>query len=309
VLTTVADVPPQPGVTRALTADDASAVSAVLGSWRPDVVSAWNLARVPQRQLLAPIADAGIPLVLVACDAWLAESDPAVPAAAPGSAVVFVSADLRDRVVLPAWAPRDTEVVATGIDTEIFVPAPRPPRPWRGRLLYVGRLAPEKGVLDAVDALAVLPEATLRVVAADRPDRWAALREDVARRGLENRVSSTTADRPQLVAEYESADAVLFPSRWREPFGLVPLEAMACATPVIATGTGGSASYLEDGANALLVPAGDPGALAAAVEKLAGDPDLRALLVAGGLATCRHHTADRTADLLAVVHRRASAAR
>ena len=79
---------------------------------------------------------------------------------------------------------------------------------------------------------------------------------------------------------------MLFPVLWEEPWGLVPLEAMAVGTPVIATGAGGSGEYLEDGVNCTIyAPREDPAALAAAVRGLAGDPPLRAKLRAGGLAT------------------------
>lgn len=306
VLTTAADVESQPGVLRQLTRTDAGAIDAALREFRPDVVSAWNLARVPQTRLLAPIARAGIPLCIVACDGWLADAEPDLPPAAPGSLVAFVSADLRSRVALPPWAPQHTIVVPSGIDDTLFRRHPRPP--WRGRLLYVGRLAGGKGVTDAIDALADLPEdVTLQIVAADRPERWSALRDYLARTPVADRVSAASAQRHELPAMYADADVLLFPSRWREPFGLVPLEAMACGTPVIATGVGGSASYLVDGGNALVTPPGDPGGLAAAVEKLAGDDRLRAVLVEGGFRTSRHYTVDRTAVLLAEAHRRAIA--
>ena len=82
----------------------------------------------------------------------------------------------------------------------------------------------------------------------------------------------------------------LFPVRWDEPWGLVPLEAMARGRPVIATGRGGSAEYLRDGENCLLFPAGEAGALAGAVERLAADAALRARLREGGLRTAPLHT-------------------
>src|SRR5207245_3553434 len=88
-----------------------------------------------------------------------------------------------------------------------------------------------------------------------------------------------------------------------EPFGLVPIEAMACATPVIATGTGGSAEFLEHEANCLLVPRGDTRALAAAVQRLASEPDLRARIVAGGLRTAHELTIDKMADALEGWHK------
>ena len=57
---------------------------------------------------------------------------------------------------------------------------------------------------------------------------------------------------------YREHDAVLFPVRWDEPWGLVPLEAMGSGCPVVATGRGGSGEYLRDGENCLLVPPADP---------------------------------------------------
>ena len=92
---------------------------------------------------------------------------------------------------------------------------------------------------------------------------------------------------------YAAADAVVFPVIWEEPWGLVPLEAMGIGRPVAATGRGGSAEYLEDGENALLFPAGDAPALAAAVERLAADAGLRARLRERGAETAARHTERR----------------
>jgi len=96
--------------------------------------------------------------------------------------------------------------------------------------------------------------------------------------------------RRELLDAYAAADAVVFPVRWSEPWGLVPLEAMARGRPVVATGRGGSAEYLHDEENCLLVEADDPAALACAIGRLAADPALRARLRDGGLATAPLHT-------------------
>jgi glycosyltransferase involved in cell wall biosynthesis len=82
----------------------------------------------------------------------------------------------------------------------------------------------------------------------------------------------------------------VFPVRWEEPWGLVPLEAMARGRPVAATGRGGSGEYLRDGENALLFEAGDPAGLARAVARLAEDPALRERLREAGLETAPRHT-------------------
>jgi glycosyltransferase involved in cell wall biosynthesis len=94
---------------------------------------------------------------------------------------------------------------------------------------------------------------------------------------------------PQL---YHDHDVLLFPSVWAEPFGLVPLEAMAASCVVVATGTGGSADFLRGGDNCLLVPAQDPDAIVAAIRRLRGDPGLVARLRRGGRATLAAHSFD-----------------
>ena len=101
---------------------------------------------------------------------------------------------------------------------------------------------------------------------------------------------------------YDRSDAVLFPSRWAEPFGLVPLEAMARGVPVIATGTGGSVTYLRDGINTLPVPPADPAAMAAAVRRLAADPALRHRLTTAGAEAADTWTIHRLAERLAAEH-------
>src|SRR5439155_14590003 len=92
-----------------------------------------------------------------------------------------------------------------------------------------------------------------------------------------------------------------------EPFGLVPVEAMSCGVPVVATGTGGSAEFLSDGTNCLCFHPGDAEALGAAVRRLAGDAELRARLVTGGLQTATELDVGRLADVLEEWHVAAAA--
>jgi glycosyltransferase involved in cell wall biosynthesis len=101
---------------------------------------------------------------------------------------------------------------------------------------------------------------------------------------------------------YRSSDLVVFASEWPEPYGIVPLEAMACGVPVIATGTGGSGEFLVDGGNCRLFKPGDPESLAAAARDVAEDSELRATIVAGGLETARSLTMDHYADELERLH-------
>ena len=109
--------------------------------------------------------------------------------------------------------------------------------------------------------------------------------------GVEDRVAFRGhREGDALVEAYGDADAVVFPVVWEEPWGLVPLEAMGRGRPVVATGRGGSGEYLRDGENCLLFEAGDAGELAAALQRLADDPELRRRLREGGLATASRYT-------------------
>ena len=198
---------------------------------------------------------------------------------------------------------RDT-VVGSGIDLDDFpVRASPDASPWSWRLLHVGRLDPRKGVDVSVRALTHLPaEATLDVVGRGDDAYRRQLAALVGDLDLGERVAFAARPREELAQVYRDADVLVFPPLWQEPFGLVPLEAMACGTPVVATGTGGSGSFLVDGENCLLVPPGDAAALAAAVRRLAEDEAQRRRLVEAGLRTAAAHGADTYAERLEQVH-------
>ncbi|MEY2423396.1 MAG: glycogen synthase [Acidimicrobiaceae bacterium] len=298
----------------------------------PDVISVWNWAGLPG-SLLEGIAGFGRPVVFVMGDAWLPRvriNDPWLAAwqRAPStvrniaSRVTGVPTSLRPLGPVGRWSfasdalrtsmldadtrdgPfRDTHVCHFGIDAHDFPSSPRPSRPWEWRLLYVGRLDPSKGVDTLLEALTRLPDrARLDVVGPPEVAHLDRLHALAARLGLADRVTFDAVPRSDLAARYRAADACVFPSEWDEPFGLVPLEAMACNTPVIATGTGGSAEYLVDEANCLLFPPGDPQALAAALTRLADDRALRDRMVSAGLVTANEFTADRFAAQLGELH-------
>lgn len=299
---------------------------------RPDVVSVWNLAGLPMA-MLSTLAAAAVPLVYVVADGWPTRSpssDPwlhalgrlpasvaamigaitsvpsRLPPLGPTGRWVFCSRSLRDEVI--AQAPRqgpfaDTAITPLGVSLDDFPPVDPPDeRPWRGRILFVGRLDAVKGVDTLVRAMAQLPDATLEIIGPAEPHHVDRLQRLIAALGSADQVHIDSAPRDQLAARYRMADVCVFPSEWAEPFGIVPLEAMACATPVVATGSGGSGEFLSDGENALLFPAGDADRLAAAVTRLAADAGLRRHLVTGGLATAYRYTTTRLAEDLLAQH-------
>lgn len=308
---------------------------AALDRIRPDVVSAWAMGAM-SFGLMTEVVRRGLPLVSVVCDEWpvygpvvdawlrplagrprlarlvaaatgLAAGLPPLDSAGPAC---FVSAFLRDVVRRRSpWTFPDAAVVHSGIDLDEFPVVGDEPGPWGWRLLYVGRIDPRKGIDTVVRALARCPaEATLEVHGQGDERHLAELRASCEALGLGDRVQFTVTPRAELAAVYRRADVLVFPSVWEEPFGLVPIEAMASATPVVATLVGGAAEFLDDGGNCLAFAPGDDEALAGALARLADAPDLRARLVDGGRRTAREFTADRLADVLEGHHRSAMAA-
>jgi glycosyltransferase involved in cell wall biosynthesis len=157
------------------------------------------------------------------------------------------------------------------------------------RLVFAGRLVPEKGLGLLIDSLPALleraPAATL-TVAGDGP-----LRRDLETRvrglGLESCVTFVGEQQPhEVTALIDGAMAVVVPSRV-EGFGLVALEAALRGRPVVATRAGGLPEVVRDGATGLLVAPGDAGALASAVARLIGDPALAARLGAAARVHAR----------------------
>lgn len=298
----------------------------VLRDVRPDVVSVWNMGAMSMG-LVTSLARTGMPVVYAVCDDWLLYGPQVdawtrawrhrprlaplvsrltrLPTALPpnldtSGAFCFVSDWTRTRAVEETgWSFPCSTVVYSGIDLADFPPPPVRPRDWAWRLLYVGRVEGRKGVETAIRALTHLPEqATLRVVGRAEPDHRRHLDAVVADLGLARRVSFDVARRDELAATYAAADAVLFPPVWDEPFGLVPVEAMACDTPVVASATGGSREFLVDGVNCLYADRGDDAAFARAVRRLAEDEPLRGRLVEAGRTTAAELTVDRLAEAM-----------
>ncbi|HZP55976.1 MAG TPA: glycosyltransferase family 4 protein [Dehalococcoidia bacterium] len=199
-------------------------------------------------------------------------------------AVVFpsrASAEMTARL----WSlPRERlRTVYNGVDTDVFRPGEEERCP--GALLFVGNAEDyNKGVVYALRAMALLPASTnahLYLVGGPAGAQRVAPAE-VARLGIEDRVTIVgRVSEAELAAWYRRAEALVSPSLY-EGFGLPAAEAMACATPVIATGAGALPEVVADGETGVIVPPADAGALAGAAAALLADPARRRRMGAAG---------------------------
>jgi D-inositol-3-phosphate glycosyltransferase len=185
-------------------------------------------------------------------------------------------------------APHRIVVIPCGVDTMLFRPIP----PARAKaelglsddrvVLYVGRLAPIKGLetlLDSIPRLQQTRSPAVLIVGGglDEPanGHLATLHSKMKALGIENRVRFLGAQpQERLPYFYAAAQVTVMPSYY-ESFGMVALEAMACGSPVIASRVGGLTVTVEDGINGFLVPEGDSQELARRVDQLFFDETLR----------------------------------
>lgn len=190
-------------------------------------------------------------------------------------------------------------LVYTGVDVPPGVPEREPLGGDAVELITVGRLNEWKGQDILVDAVAELreelPSLRLRLVGDVFRQEWhhrRRLEKQVARLGLRDIVTfeGVRRDALELVGQ---ADIVVVPSKRPEPFGMVLVEGMALGRPVIATHGGGPGEILTDGDDGLLVPPGDPHALAAAIRRLVADPASARAMAERGRVRSRDFTAER----------------
>ena len=289
-------------------------------------LSGW-VARLARERWDAPVVHSFHTLGRVK-NATLADGDqPEPPARLAGEERVAATADClvaptpteaRQLVELYGASPAAVRIVPPGVDGTRFRPgnrgAARAGLGIRARhaLAFVGRLQPLKGAGVAVRALAVLAasyglaDVELLVVGGasgsggGEPARLERLASEL---GVAARVRFLPPQPHERLAEvYRAADVVLVPS-YSESFGLVALEAQACGTPVVAAQVGGLVHAIGDGTTGLLLPGRDPGAYAAAVAGLLGNPRRLAAMGAAAARFAGAHGWDRTASHTLDVYR------
>jgi glycosyltransferase involved in cell wall biosynthesis len=210
------------------------------------------------------------------------------------SRIIAVSGATAGTLVRQGYPAGRVVVVHNGIETSTTVEPSRPPEVPEGAplLLHVGRLAPVKGQRELIEAVARLShvDASALLVGKDLETGGAyerELRARAAELGVGERVvfAGYRDDVPALLA---AADIFVLPS-WVEGLPLTVLEAMAAGRPVVASRVGGTPEVVADGETGILVPPGDVGALAHAVDYLLADPERARRLGESGRRRVEEH--------------------
>ncbi|MBP2703065.1 glycosyltransferase [Microbispora sp. RL4-1S] len=269
---------------------------------RPDVVHAhfWMSGLVS----LTAAEDLGIPVVQTfhalgtVKRRWQGDADTSPPRRLQaerdiGRRALAVIATCRDEVseLAAMGVPAGRVVVVPcGVDLGLFRPdGPVAPRSGRFRVLTVSRIVPRKGVDTVVRAMPAVPGAELVIAGGDpddpRDEEVARLRALARELGVGDRVRLIgSVGRDEVPALMRSAD-VLVSVPWYEPFGMVPLEALACGVPVVASAVGG---HLDTVAGCgVLVPPRRPAALSPVLCDLLARPELRGALSTAGVRRAR----------------------
>lgn len=247
------------------------------------VVEALN--KVP---IFAP-AWAGVPTVLVvhhlfgtsafqeaaapvAAATWLLERP--IPRVYRGVPTQAISHSTADDLVARGLRRSDIRVIHPGVDLAFYTPPPEPRRTAEPTFLYLGRLKRYKGVEIILEALARLRErgCAARLAVAGRGTREPHLRRLAARLGVADRVDFlgfVTEEQKRELLRTAWANVLVSP---KEGWGMINIEAAACGTPTVASDAPGLRESVLHGRTGLLVPYGDPQALADALQSLARDP-------------------------------------
>lgn len=293
---------------------------------QPDVVHVWNLGGI-SKSICLTLQELKVPTVYHLSDHWIARSleadvwldwwnrprpslaarairtwwtwsgtrarwsavAPTLPAREIRfERICFCSQALRDLTAAKGYEVGHGAVIYCPVDIDRFNGQPAPPSHLLHKLLYVGRLAEDKGVMTALRAMAAVQgrfPGELHIYGRGDMEYTTQLHGYVQEHHLP--VFFHSAEAAEMPGIYRAHDALLFTSEWEEPFALTPLEAMSSGLPVIGTTTGGSRELFRHGENALTYPAGNADALAECIVELASDPIRRAQMAATGHAEVR----------------------
>lgn len=212
-------------------------------------------------------------------------------------------------------------IVPCGVDMNDFWPLPKAQaratlgfRPEERIVLQLGRMVPRKGVDTVVESMALLAQrrlsARLVVVGGESPEpdprktpELGRLQSLAAQLGIQEQVSFIGQRGREVLKYFYSAADIFVTTPWYEPFGITPLESMACGTPVIGSKVGGIKYTVRHGETGYLVPPKDPKALCDRIVFLYRQPEILNLF---GRQAVRHvarkFTWTKVASALAAIY-------
>jgi glycosyltransferase involved in cell wall biosynthesis len=214
--------------------------------------------------------------------------------------------DKEDLINLYNASPAKIKIVPCGFSSQEFFPIDKSyARKYlnlpadKKILLQLGRMVPRKGVDNVIRAMGEIKNKQsflLVIVGGEHEDPDPSLSPELARLQklaseykVESSVLFTGRKQREILKYYYGAADIFLTTPWYEPFGITPLEAMACGTPVIGANVGGIKYTVEDGETGLLVPPHDPVALAKKIEQLISDENLLRKMQINSLRRVKTH--------------------
>jgi glycosyltransferase involved in cell wall biosynthesis len=182
-------------------------------------------------------------------------------------------------------------------------------------LLQLGRMVPRKGVDNVVKALGCLKNTgvpyRLVVVGGETDDpnpmacpEIARLQKIAREHGVDDKVTFVGRKNREMLKYYYCAADIFISTPWYEPFGITPLESMACGTPVIGSNVGGIKYSVLDGKTGFLVPPNDPNTLAEKIDLLIADPALHQQMKRASIQRVKENfTWQKVASLVAELYK------
>jgi glycosyltransferase involved in cell wall biosynthesis len=193
--------------------------------------------------------------------------------------IYFCSQSLKQATEKAGFRVSHADVIYPGIPTQLFVGEAKPLSAPVRKLLAVGRLIEESGLMTAVQALGHARrnkvQVTLSIYGRGDTDYVSHVRSFVVENALPVEFLTVSNQNRDLAAVYRQHDAMLYTAEWEEPFATTPLEAMACGLPVIGANTGGARELFRHWVNALTYTPGDALELASRIQELQMQPALR----------------------------------
>ena len=310
----------------------------IVKDFNPDAAYIWNMEDISIAPVLA-VQDNSIPTVFRVNDYWLhrlrveigLEPNPLKRRFRAAIVGIRNWADVQfdDMLVLSNWVKQRYLEVGFAEETMTVVlggvPASSVLEPDElqeltiddeVRLVYAGRLVPEKGVNVALEAVAHLIKQDgrhtihLDIIGTGPDDYVRELNDLVKKLGIEDHTEFVGfVQHQEVLKRFTTYHAALVPSLWEEPLGSAQTQAMARGLPVIASDRGGIPETISDGETGFLVPANDPQALAAAIKYVIENPEHVREIRHAALKTVRerltiHHEVDHAEAHLLTASRR-----